>query len=98
MTRPAVFLDRDGTLLEDLGYLGDPAKAVLFPETIPALRRLADRFLLFIVTNQSGVAKGLLKEEQVRRVNDRIRDLLAEGGIAIQETYSCPHERSDGCF
>jgi histidinol-phosphate phosphatase family protein len=97
MARPAVFLDRDGTLLEDYGYLGDPAKAVLFPETIPALRRLADRFLLFIVTNQSGVAKGLLTPEDVRRVNDRIRGLLADAGIVIQETYSCPHQRSDAC-
>jgi len=92
-----VFLDRDGTLMEDLGYLGDPAKAVLFPETIPALRRLGERFLLFIVTNQSGVAKGLIRYDDACRVNERVRETLSAGGIAIREVYCCPHERSDGC-
>jgi len=97
MTRPAVFLDRDGTLMEDLGYLGDPAKAVLFPDTIPALRRLGERFLLFIVTNQSGVGKGLLSYDDVCRVNERVRRTLAEAGVVIREVYCCPHQHSDAC-
>jgi histidinol-phosphate phosphatase family protein len=97
MTRPAVFLDRDGTLMEDVGYLGDPERAVLFPDTIPALRRLGDRFLLFIVTNQSGVGKGLIRDDDVRRVNERVRTTLARGGIEIAEVYCCPHQSSDGC-
>lgn len=97
MPRPAVFLDRDGTLMEDSGYLADPERVVLFPETVPALKRLADAFLLFIVTNQSGVSRGLLRDEEVRRVNDRVVRTLAEAGIEIREVYCCPHQRSDGC-
>jgi D-glycero-D-manno-heptose 1,7-bisphosphate phosphatase len=98
MTRPAVFLDRDGTLMEDLGYLDDPARADLFPDTIPALRRLGERFLLFIVTNQSGVGKGLIRYDDVCRVNERVRKTLDEAGIPIREVYCCPHQRSDGCL
>jgi histidinol-phosphate phosphatase family protein len=98
MTRPAIFLDRDGTLMEDLGYLGDPGRAVLFPETIPALRRLGDRFLLFIVTNQSGVAKGLISHDEACRVNERVRATLADAGVAIREIYCCPHQKSDACL
>lgn len=97
MAKPAVFLDRDGTLMEDLGYLGDPARAVLFPDTIPALRRLGEEFLLFVVTNQSGVGKGLIRYDDACRVNERVRQTLAEGGIAVREVYCCPHQRSDGC-
>jgi D-glycero-D-manno-heptose 1,7-bisphosphate phosphatase len=97
MARPAVFLDRDGTLMEDYGYLGDPERAVLFPDTIPALRRLGSRFSLFIVTNQSGVGKGLLREDDVRRVNERVRSTLSAAGIDITEVYCCPHLSSDGC-
>ncbi len=96
-SRPAVFLDRDGTLMEDLGYLGDPARAVLFPDTVPALRRLVERFDLFIVTNQSGVAKGLIRYDDACRVNERVRDTLAAAGIQIRDVYCCPHQRSDGC-
>jgi D-glycero-D-manno-heptose 1,7-bisphosphate phosphatase len=97
MAMPAVFLDRDGTLMEDLGYLGDPARAVLFTDTIPALRRLGGRFLLFVVTNQSGVGKGLIRYDDACRVNERVRQTLAEAGIAIREVYCCPHQRSDAC-
>jgi histidinol-phosphate phosphatase family protein len=98
MTQPAIFLDRDGTLMEDLGYLGDPGRAVLFPETIPALRRLGDRYLLFIVTNQSGVAKGLISHDDARRVNERVRSTLEEAGVVIREVYCCPHQNSDACL
>ena len=97
MTRPAVFLDRDGTLMEDLGHLGDPSLAVLFAETIPSLRRLADRFLLFLVTNQSGVAKGLIRLDDAVRVNEHVRRTLADAGIVLSEIYCCPHQKSDGC-
>jgi D-glycero-D-manno-heptose 1,7-bisphosphate phosphatase len=95
--RPAVFLDRDGTIMEDLGYVGDPAKAILFPETIPALRRLGGHYILFIVTNQSGVSKGLLQLHEVRNVNERVVRMLAAAGIAVKDVYCCPHQRSDAC-
>ena len=97
MKRLAVFLDRDGTLIEDRGHLGDPAQVVFFPDTVSALRRLADRFELFIVTNQNGIAKGFTTPEQVRRVNDHVVARLREQGVEIRDVYTCPHQRSDGC-
>ncbi|HXX95008.1 MAG TPA: HAD-IIIA family hydrolase, partial [Planctomycetota bacterium] len=98
MAQPAVFLDRDGTLIEDRGHLGDPSLVAFFPETFEALRRLGGQFVLFIVTNQNGIAKGVTTPEGVRRVNDFVVRRLAEEGIQIREVYCCPHERSDGCL
>jgi histidinol-phosphate phosphatase family protein len=95
--RAAVFLDRDGTIIEDRGDLSDPAHVVFFKDTVPALRLLADYFALFIVTNQSGVAKGTITIEDVQRVNDYVEKYLADEGAPIAATYVCPHQRSSGC-
>ncbi len=96
MKRPAVFLDRDGTLIEDVGFIRDVTQVEFYPRTISALRRLDD-FVLFIVTNQSGIALGHTREDEVRAANDHIVRRLAEEGIRIREVYCCPHQRSDGC-
>jgi D-glycero-D-manno-heptose 1,7-bisphosphate phosphatase len=95
--RPAVFLDRDGTVIEDRGHLADPSEVVFYPDTVEALRRLRERFLLFLVTNQPWVARGILTPEDVDRVNARVVSHLAEHGVVITAVYVCPHERSDGC-
>lgn len=95
--RPAVFLDRDGTLIEDRGHLRDPAEVVFYPDALDALRRLQERFLLFIVTNQNGIAKGILTADEVDRVNAHVVARLQGGGVLIREVYTCPHQRSDGC-
>jgi D-glycero-D-manno-heptose 1,7-bisphosphate phosphatase len=95
--RPAVFLDRDGTIIEDRGHLADPAEVVFYPDTVDALQRLQERFLLFVVTHQPWVARGILTLEQVNRVNARVVSYLAEHGVTITAVYVCPHERSDGC-
>lgn len=95
--RYAVFLDRDGTLIEDRGYLADPSQVHFLPGTIGALRRLQEDFLLFMVTNQAGVAEGVLAPEDVDRVNRHVVERLAEQGIRISAVYTCPHRRSDGC-
>ncbi len=92
-----MFLDRDGTLIEDRGHLADPAEAVLYPGAVEALRRLQEKFLLFIVTNQSGVARGLIRIEDVERVNSDLLGRLAAAGVQIARVYVCPHQRSDGC-
>ena len=97
MSRPAVFLDRDGTLIEDCGHLSDPAEVAFFPETIDALRKLQTRYLLFIVTNQSGVGQGILRTDDVERVNAHVLARLSEAGVRIAETYVCPHRREDSC-
>lgn len=96
MKRPAVFLDRDGTLIEDVGFLRDVAQVEFYPRTISALRQLND-FALFIVTNQSGIALGHIRAEEAQTVNDYVVRCLAEEGIRIREVYCCPHQRSDGC-
>jgi D-glycero-D-manno-heptose 1,7-bisphosphate phosphatase len=95
--RPAVFLDRDGTLIEDRGHLADPSEVVFYPDTVKALRRLQERFLLFLVTNQPGVARGLISRQDVERVNARVQSDLAQAGVTITAAYVCPHQRSDGC-
>lgn len=96
MKKPAVFLDRDGTLIEDVGFIRDVARVEFYPDTIEALRRLRD-FALFIVTNQSGIAKGLISADEAHGINQFVVQHLAEAGITIQAVYCCPHERADGC-
>ncbi len=94
---PAVFLDRDGTIIEDLGYLGDPAGIRFIPGALEALRALQRAgFRLVLVTNQAGVARGLISEADVRRVNERLRGLLAEAGMHLDGIYYCPHHPEYG--
>ncbi|HEX7086786.1 MAG TPA: HAD family hydrolase [Vicinamibacterales bacterium] len=90
--RPAVFLDRDGTLIEERGYLHDPDRVALFPATAPAIVRLrAAGFAIVVVTNQAGVARGLFGEDAVRRVHARLDALLGPAGAAPDAYYYCPH-------
>lgn len=95
--QPAVFLDRDGTLVEDRGHLKVPSDVVFFHDTFDALRRLQRVFRLFIVTHQPGVAERTVSMEDVERVNNHIVTQLAESGVSITATYVCPHMRADGC-
>ena len=92
MTNHAVFLDRDGTLNVDSGYLGEPDKVQLFPEVGEALSLLKNdhRFLLIVISNQSGVARGLITKDQVDSVNSRINILLSEFNVVIDAFYYCP--------
>ena len=95
--RPAAFLDRDGTIIEDLGYLGDPDRIQFIPGAQDALRALqASGYRLIVVTNQAGVARGLITEADVRRVNQRLQELLADAGIALDGIYYCPHHPDAG--
>ncbi len=95
--QPAIFLDRDGTLIEDRGHLSSAAEVVFFPATVPALRRLQPHFRLFIVTNQAGVSTGEVTMADVQRVNDHVVARLREAGIEIAAVYCCPHQRSEDC-
>jgi len=92
-----VFLDRDGTLIEDVGVLDTPDRIQLFPDTITALRDLQERYLLFVVTNQPGISAGHVTAGQVTAVNNSLHEMLARHGIRIQEWYVCPHARVEGC-
>jgi histidinol-phosphate phosphatase family protein len=95
--RPAVFLDRDGTIIQDRGHLSLPSQVSLIEGTVPALRRLNKSFELFLVTNQSGVARGFLTLQDVNRVNTHLLSCLAGFGIRIAAAYVCPHAPADRC-
>jgi D-glycero-D-manno-heptose 1,7-bisphosphate phosphatase len=93
--KPAVFLDRDGTLLEEAGYVDRLERLVFFPFSIDAVRLLnRGGFAVVIVTNQSGVGRGLYKEEFVHQAHDLISRRTAEGGARIDGYYFCPHHPS----
>lgn len=96
--RPAVFLDRDGTLIEDRGHLRCAADVAFFPDTIASLWLLQQDYLLFIVSNQSGVAEGALTSAEVEEVNNHVVEQLASAGVTITAVYWCPHKRSDDCM
>ncbi|HUR33799.1 MAG TPA: HAD family hydrolase [Vicinamibacterales bacterium] len=88
----AVFLDRDGTLIEEVGYLDRPERIVLYPfaaDAIRALNRAGIRIVM--VTNQSGVARGFFTEAVVERCHRHIADLLGAAGAHIDAYYYCPH-------
>ena len=96
-SRSEVFFDKDGTLIDDVPYNVDPARVTLAPGAATAVRRLADAgYALVVVTNQSGVARGLFPEEHLQAVADRLRELLAEHGAPLAGYYYCPHHPA-GC-
>jgi D,D-heptose 1,7-bisphosphate phosphatase len=92
MTGCAVFLDRDGTLNDDPGYLGNPDKVKLFPDTGKALSILKNKlnFRLIVISNQSGIERKLITKENVEAVNKRINELLTDHDVRIDAFYYCP--------
>lgn len=95
--RKAVFLDRDGTLIEDVGYLKNLDEINFYADVYAALLLLQKAYKLFIVTNQAGVAKGVISFEDVSNVNKAIEDRFRNEGIEITETFVCPHSKDDNC-
>jgi D-glycero-D-manno-heptose 1,7-bisphosphate phosphatase len=94
--RPAVFLDRDGTLIEDKGFLDDPRGVDVLPNVVDALRLLGrNGYATVVVSNQSGVARGYFDEDVVRAVNGEIARRLAHDGVAVDAWYWCPHYDDD---
>jgi D-glycero-D-manno-heptose 1,7-bisphosphate phosphatase len=94
MRRPAVFLDRDGTLIEEVGYLDRVERVQFFPWSIAAIRALNLAGVpVVLVTNQSGVARGFFSETVVDDVHRHIGNMLAAGGARLDAYYYCPHHR-----
>jgi D-glycero-D-manno-heptose 1,7-bisphosphate phosphatase len=92
MSRPAAFLDRDGTIIRDTEYLRDPDQVELLPGAAAAIRRLNEAgWPVIAVTNQSGIARGLLTEQDYERVRMRVDKLIAAEGAKIDASYHCPH-------
>ena len=93
----AVFLDRDGTINEDVGYFCSLDRFRLIPQAIEALQSLQKSYQLFIVTNQSGVARKIFSEPDLVLFNKQVEDLLRQQGVLIAKTYYCPHLPADRC-
>ncbi|MNU90299.1 D-glycero-alpha-D-manno-heptose-1,7-bisphosphate 7-phosphatase [compost metagenome] len=92
MKRPGAFLDRDGVLIFDCGYPHRPDQLVLIPGAAEAVKRLNDAgYVVVIVTNQSGVARGLFSEETMHGFNALLVARLAEAGARIDAVYAAPH-------
>ena len=92
MSRPAVFLDRDGTLIEDVGYVDRLERLQLYPWSLESVRLLRrSGYAVVVVTNQAGVARGFVREQAVTDVFDLIQEQLAAIGERLDGHYYCPH-------
>jgi D-glycero-D-manno-heptose 1,7-bisphosphate phosphatase len=90
--RKAAFLDRDGTIIVEKHYIADPDDVVLLDNAVAGLRALRDAgYQLVIVTNQSGIARGLYGTADYQAVQERLEEMLAREGIRIDAVYYCPH-------
>ena len=99
MKNKAVFLDRDGTINTDSGYVYQIEDIEIIGGVIEALKIFQNEgYLLIVVTNQSGVSRGYYKEEDVDNFNNALKDILAESGVDIKQFYVCPHSLEDKCI
>ncbi|MFQ5867792.1 MAG: D-glycero-alpha-D-manno-heptose-1,7-bisphosphate 7-phosphatase [bacterium] len=94
----AIFLDRDGTINQDLGDICSKDKLVFIPQALGAIRILKGDFLLFIITNQSGIGKNIFSEEEFLNLNDYFLNFLKERSIKIEKVYYCPHTKEEDCL
>lgn len=93
----AVFMDRDGTITEEMGYLKEPGKLRFIPRSAEAIRLLNERGILaIVVSNQSGVARGYFSEETVKKIHSKLKRLLKKEGAYLDEIYYCPHHPEFG--
>ncbi|HUQ20314.1 MAG TPA: HAD family hydrolase [Gemmatimonadaceae bacterium] len=94
----AVFLDRDGTIMEDVRYVSNADDVKLIVGAAEAIARVNSALVpIVVITNQSGIGRGYYSEEDYHRVEKRTEELLAERGAKIDATYFCPHSPADGC-
>lgn len=97
MPRPAIFIDRDGTLSEEVGYVNHPSRFRLYPFAVDAVRAVNRAgFLAVLVTNQSGVARGYFPESVVDEVHRGLVASMREGGAHFDGIYVCPHHPTAG--
>jgi D-glycero-D-manno-heptose 1,7-bisphosphate phosphatase len=99
MKRRFVVLDRDGTIIHECSYLGDPEQVKLIAGVAEALRRLQQMGLgLAVVTNQSAVGRGLFSEERLNEIHRRLVEILNSEGVHLDGLYYCPHKPEDECW
>ena len=95
--KKAIFIDRDGTINEDIGYEFSLERCKILPGVIEGLKLLKKNFEFFIVTNQSGIGLGFYPVETFVEFNACVLDILEENDIKIAKTYCCPHAKDEGC-
>lgn len=97
MSRKAIFMDRDGTVSDEVGYVNHIDRYRLLPRSAEAIRRInAAGFLSFVITNQSGVARGLFDEALILKVHETLGRWLNEAGARLDGIYYCPHHPKEG--
>ena len=97
MSRAAIFLDRDGTICEEVGYVNHLSRSRLLPGSLEAIRLINQAGLLAVVTtNQSGVARGYFSEDLVEAVHAQLLSAVSSGGARLDAIYYCPHHPSEG--
>ncbi len=89
--KKAIFLDRDGTIIVDKNYLNDPEQVEFIPRAVEALKALQNDFLLIVVTNQSGIARGLVHVENMHLIHEKMQAVLNPHGVQITAFYHSPH-------
>ncbi|MFZ5448706.1 MAG: D-glycero-beta-D-manno-heptose 1,7-bisphosphate 7-phosphatase [Thermodesulfobacteriota bacterium] len=98
MSYPAVFLDRDGTINEEMGYINHLSRFQLLPQTAQAIRRLNEAgFKVVVVTNQSGAARGYFSAALVDEIHAHLQKILAAAGAHLDGIYTCLHGPDQGC-
>ena len=96
--KPYIFIDRDDTLIYDVPYLNVPDKVRLTPGAGRTLARLrAKGFGIIVISNQSGIGRGIITMEQLDAVNARMKELLAQDGGTLDDVFFCPHTPADNC-
>ncbi|MBU0630936.1 MAG: D-glycero-beta-D-manno-heptose 1,7-bisphosphate 7-phosphatase [Candidatus Margulisbacteria bacterium] len=95
----AVFLDRDGTIIKDVHYLSNPKEIEFLPGAIDGIKRLNEAgFLVMVISNQSGVARGLLSEDMLQTIDKTMHKLLLAQGAHLDASYYCPHHPDHGVY
>ena len=95
----AVFLDRDGTIIEDVGYLNSPDQIQFIPGSIEAIKKLnLAGFKVIVVTNQAGVARGLIAEDMLQTIDKTLAKQILSGGAHLDGIYYCPHHPDHGLY
>ena len=96
--RPAIFLDRDGTVNREIGYLSEPEKFELLPNALAGLKQMQDMgYRLVIVTNQGGIGLGYFTKEDFYRVNKKMLTEVSQAGVMLDKIYFCPHSKAENC-
>ncbi len=94
----AVFIDRDGTINKNIGYIDNPDKFHMYPQIADGIKLLNDsNFMIILITNQSGISRSLFTEDDLNKIHDKMKDELKKGGAKIDKIYFCPHHPNDKC-